>query len=292
MSKNLKRFIVIAVIAFFLANVWMGAYVIQAIGRIHFGGHYSGGHYNFDIHEDHLARRIAEEFAAEQNKLFLDVRTDIGLDPESLELELTVLAMPREFSRGTTAMLTMQDESVPMELHSGMLRGSIAATPNGTRFFDYHITLDTDGVYRNNQFSSWMGDMPSISGVFANASAEIVRMTDHSVDMHMSFDFTQQQLFGDSVVSARLLAEDNGQEVASVAIQPSPSMQSHTLNVPHSAVMLYGEMIGESGLTYRYTIRNYSISASGAFDIAFMFEDDGSMPLLRITNADGKSIEF
>ena len=163
MEKNFKSIFAVAAVASFLVmNLVFGVLLVGAVRGIRL---YGGG---ASFRVDYV--QLAEAFYARQDRLFEQPSVtysmnstyeDIYIDEYSIEqvttnyiTDFTVMAIPLEFHRGMTAMLTVQNETVPMEFNNGLLVGRLASTLElrDSWVVNYHITLYYDGVYRSEAF--------------------------------------------------------------------------------------------------------------------------------------------
>jgi len=286
LKKYFRQFIAVAICAALVLGTVFAVQLVRAVGRIqlHSNAHVSTYDISIMLEQIHDALR-------QQDQRWLAIDTELAIGIDTLQLELLVSAVPREFNSGSTATLTLQDESVPMQLNNGRFEGRVAA-PAGEHFLDYRITLHSGGSYRNEQFQLWTGDILSIGGVIGGMRMDTYQpFGEEHHNMQVWFNFTQHQPFGDTITSARFFMLYGERELVSIPITPGID-QLHEFTVETTGdFRMFAELVGESGLTYRYNMQPYFFSWTGDRELSeiMMFEDTYR---LRITNPAGDYIKI
>lgn len=266
-----------------------GVYVLsRAIERIQLD--YSNGFdYYGSLDVDYLAGRIGEEFA-QQGSLFASVKETLRApDAERFEVVLTVTAYPKECTESTTAQLVLGDQTAPMEFRNGAFTGEVAA-PLAFREAEYFIMLKDGGTTRSQAVTAGITKFAGgwqVFGIYGGNIGEYTQDTALHFHLNETLKLDKEQLpFGDKLVSARVYAVQDGKELFSQAMQSGVLALDHTVDMPVGMpVELYGEVVGKSGLTYRYSL----------YELTQMQEGSGSggpgSNLLEIIGQDGQTLQ-
>ena len=267
-----------------------GIYVLnRSIESIQF--QYGGYDYYREnpVNEEHLARRIGEE-VAKQGSLFASVKEILRTpDAERFAIALEVTAIPKEFTENTTAQLSVGDQSIAMAQKNGAFVGEIAI-PLDAGETEYFIQLRDGNTYRSQAVLTNVAVFSIGEQVFGTSGmSSSFSTTESSTEYHMGeiFKLDESMLpFGDKAVSARLYAVQEGKEIFSEPMQNGFLEMNHTFKLKQGvSIELCGEVVGESGLTYRYVIYEMTQDDGRSANIAI-----GRMALL-IIGKDGQSME-
>jgi len=291
MTKKFQIFLGLYLAAFFV----LGVFAVTAIGNIHVS--YDGGSYH-GMDENYLAVRIAEELAKQRDKLFLETDAAFAaLDPDTLQGEFEVTALPREYGANTTARLTVRGQTVAMEWDDGMLAGRLAL-PLDALLEGYRIALTTDGVTRVEVFETedafcLRHGAEIFSSSLSYGGGEGIGDVRSEREMNLSFYLDEGMLpFGDKARSVRIFAEKQGKEIFSApmvngVLEAFPTF-SFEIGVP---ILIFAEVKGESGLTYRYLLQS-ALQSAGEFMINAGYVEYETGPFLTITTPDGKMVDL
>jgi len=285
MTKQFKFFLGLCLAAFFI----LGVVLISAVNNVSFS--YDGGDYDSGINEDYLVQRIAEELAKQQSNIFSNVKDEIEApDLETFTARLTVTALPREFTQSTTATLFADDQSAAMEMKDGIFTGSVSI-PLGRQGGEYRILLRDGAQYRSQVFPLEMAGYHPGWMVFG-----MEHFSMGSSGMETSYLLEQGVLldesllpFGEKAASARIYALENGKEIYAEPLREGQLKISRSFELlVFVPITLYGEVVGESGLIYRYRLLNMQRTAHDSMDVSVAEDAD----MLQIVTPDGKTMDW
>ncbi|MCL2194368.1 MAG: hypothetical protein FWB76_00235 [Oscillospiraceae bacterium] len=270
LKKYFRQLIALAVCAFFVLATVFAVLMVQAVGNIRL--HSTAQVSTYDISS--VLWQIHQALH-HQDQLWLETSTGLAIDPDTLALELLVIAVPREFSANSRATLTLHNQSAPMQLNNDRFEGRVVA-PDGLEFFAY-IMLYSGGVYRNERLVFFTEHM--LGGPFGTNGY----WWGHDWNWNTTVYLNEAALpFEDSAVSVRVFVEEEGVEVASFAMENNSLDFSHTFAAPG---FVFGEVVGETGLIYRFTLQ-------AVLPIDAHWDADTHVPALRVINAAGDYIEL
>jgi len=289
-KESFRVFVALSVVAFFVLSVVFGLALIRAVDGIRFNAQYPMGTY---VH--HLGGQLAAGFASlqERDNVFIEADAAFAsLDPESLLGELVVTAVPREYRDGATAQLSIQGQSLPMQWNGDALEARIAL-PLDTQFWEYRITLKSDGLNRSERIETYVYPLPGGPEVFGSPEYGTGMSWGYlpnlyPVELDLKFDESVMP-FGDTARSIRIFAEENGVEIFSEAMQGGAfSMRREFQFEDGVPIVFYAEAEGESGLTYRWFLQSAQ-RRGNEFHIDGWPENE---PYLRIANEQGEVVEL
>jgi len=283
------------IVSFFLAAGLVlgiaGVYVItRAIESIQLN--YSGGYdYYGGFSPDYLAERVGEE-VAKQGRLFASVKETLRApDAQRFEVVLAVTAYPKEFTENTTAQLVMGDQIVQMTRNNGAFTGELAI-PMEAGKTEYFIMLKDGNAFRSESIATSITQFASgwqVFGIYGSMGEYTFMSGGGPMDFHLNetLKLDESMLpFGDKQVSARVYAIQGEKELFSRPMQNVALELDHTVELKLGApVELFGEVVGESGLTYRYSLYELVHHDDGV---------SGGYPgsgLLEIIGKDGQSLQ-
>ena len=303
MGKSFKRFLVLAMVVFLGLNVYFGSTIVNTLRMMHnaqFMQQERGSVYS----PHYLAHLIAQEMFEQQNRLFESSEVTVeAFDKESFEITLRVLAVPLQHSQNSTAQLHVAGETADMQWDDGTWQGDhtlpLGAVANQR---DYRIAVTADGTTRSetfNDISLWRyfpggARVFNMSSVHTSESRHDGRNAQESIiEIPLSMRLNEAHLpFGDSAASVRVFAEKEGEEIFSMEMEGDRLEQTKELafraGIP---IAFYAEVVGESGITYRYFLRHVQWEPRSFSSSSSPFET-GSQAL-RMTSADGRvMVEF
>jgi len=286
MTKHFKLFLVLSLAAFFI----LGIFLVSAVNNVSFnysdGGQYGG------VNEDYLAQRIAEELAKQQQNLFCSVEKEIQApNLETFTAQFIVTVLPCEFTQSTTATLFAAGRSVAMKMKDGIFTGRIDI-PLDQQGGEYRILLRDGGQYRSQVFPFEMaGYNPGwmVFGMENYSMNSSVPPASYTLEQGLVLDETLLP-FGEKAVSARIYALEGGKEIFSEPLQDAQIKVSHAFELKVDVpVSLYGEVMGQSGLTYRYRLLDMQRPAQ---DNMLVGVADSQTDMLQVITPEGKIFEL
>ena len=285
MTKQFKIFLGLCLAAFFI----LGVVLVSAVNNVSFS--YDGGGYYGGINEDYLAQRIAEELAKQQSNIFSSVKHEMQApDLESFTARLTVTALPCEFTQSTVATLFAGDQSVAMEMKDGIFTGSISI-PLDWQSGEYRILLRDGAQYRSQVFPLEMAGY--------NPGWMVFGMENFSMDssvpptsylLEQGIELNESLLpFGEKAAYARIYALENDKEIYAEPLLEGQLKISRSFELQVLVpITLYGEVVGESGLIYRYRLLDMQRPAHDNMYVSVAEDAD----ILQIVTPDGKTVDW
>jgi len=270
-----------------------GLYIInRSVENLQLLSHNNYGGYD-DFDEDYLAIRMAEELAQQQDSSYISrLKQELRApDAETFQATLAVTAYPREYKNNSTAQLVCGDQTAPMTLSNGVFTGEIAV-PLDSGEVEFAVLLETDGVTRSRFATVELWNFAAGAEVFGwNETMGGSYSVQHELDIALSIDETLLP-FGDQLGSARVYAKYIAAQTLDGKELFSERMTGGTLQLrqavpgtPGEEVMVYGEVLGTSGLTYNYPLCRVSFSDD------MVQEDNYTGENLQIVGAKGQEME-
>jgi len=244
------------------------------------------------------AYRIAEEIAAQRGEtLFLETKAGfVSIEPETLEGDFVVRVLPKEYRDGATATLTIQGTNVPMEWKDSYLECSVTL-PLDTKPEPFRITLKSGDFNQvelmkaaefGGSYFAGGTEVLNSGGSYINSLSSYAYNDDLDLEVYLNYIFNESLLpLGDKASTVRIYAETEGKEIFSKPMKGNSFAEEQIFQVERedSSVIIYAEVKGKSGLTYRYFLNYFQ----------FIREDDTELidhSFLRITTKEGKTVEI
>jgi len=273
MKPDLKKWIkpAIAALAGVLALLQVIALfaVARAVRSVSISA--SGG--NASVNEDYLAQRIGEELG--RQKLLADCRVVAlrGIDPGSMPgqewnytCDWAFEARPLSVSQDAKATLTVAGQTIPLELRDGVFRGTahLWLYEDVTELL---FTMEEDGVFRTEQYRCGRiqdGLLPSKTRTWTYSVPDLQPDDQGELSLAgLTFRLNPGEIpFEEEIVSARVYVDETDVSAAvadSVAVFGSdarlPVRDGQSYKVDY---ILKGEIVGKSGVTYRYNFMLFS----------------------------------
>ena len=255
-----------------------------AIGNLDFAGQAG---YVDNFNEEYLA-----ELMQQQNALFSSLKQELRApDAEAFQVTLAVTVHPKEYTKNSTAQLVYKDQTVPMEFSNGTFAGEIAIPLDLVAGeAEYMVLLETDGVIRSQSAPLNLTGFACGAEVFGwNETMSSSGSATHHLDIALKFDKSLLP-FADEVDSARVYAkkiDNEGKELFSEKMNGSAVQLKQAISgAPGEEVVVYGEVLGQSGLTYLYAISRIS------FHDDLAVEETYSEDMIRIIGPQGQELEL
>ena len=233
------------------------------------------------------------EVLEQQNAPFSNLTQELRVpDAETFQATLAVTAYPKEYTRNSTAQLVCGDQTVPMALSSGVFTGEIAV-PLDSRWVEYAVLLETDGIIRSRFARAELWYFATGSDVFGwDTTGSSSYNAQHNLDIALKLDEALLP-FADEAASARIYAKKiaaqnlDGKELFSEKMNGGVLQLNQAIpGTPGEEVMIYGEVLGKSGLTYVYPLCKVS------FSHGMVQEDSYTGENLRIIGVNGQELEL
>jgi len=285
------------VCAFLVLGLMLGGFGLYIINRsvenLQLLSHNDYGGYD-DFDENYLAIRMAEELAQQQDSHISRLKQELRApDGNAFQATLAVTAYPKEYTDNTTAQLVYQDKTVHMEFAAGAFKGEIAVPLDADAVdAEYMVLLNSGGVTRSQFASLDFEGFANGTEVFGwNETTVSSSSAQHALDIALEIDETFLP-FGDQLTSARVyakyIAAQNlaGKELFSEKMNGNVLQLNQTFVVtPGEEIMVYGEVLGKSGLTYVYPLCRIS------FYDDMVQEESCTWENLRMIGANGQELE-
>jgi len=269
----------------------VGAYVLTiAVEGIHLDYDSGYGYYG-GIDVDYLAERMGEEFA-KQGSLFAGIKETLHApNAERFEIVLAVTAYPKVFTENTAAQLMMGDQIIQMTRNNGSFTGELAI-PMEAGETECFIVLKDGDAFRSESIATSATNFASgwqVFGIYGSMGEYTFMSGGGPMDFHLNetLKLDEELLpFGDKLISARVYAMQGGKELFSRPVENGALELDHTVKLQMGKpVELFGEVVGESGLTYRYSLYELAQHDDG---VSGGFPGSG---LLEIIGKDGQSLQ-
>lgn len=260
------------------------------------------GYYSLDG-----AYAFASEMLQGQRNLFAVCGETLSApDPEDLTVEFAVRAVPFEVAPGGSAAAFVRGTRIPLRLRDGVLEGSARLpiadlTCNDEGPLEYRVLLQGGGTQRNQFITPefYFREPPLVGGIdTAGAEPSAGKLT---LTFHYELDDAYVP-FGDTAAKANVYALTytyGGAGAREQNLMFNAYLEGGALDLEESfevgkndLLRFYGEVVGESGMVYRYWLQDFvSPEYEDLFEFPWWEEDLQSGEYIYIAGTD-EQVEF
>lgn len=254
------------------------------------------------------AEYLAGQIASKQRELFLSVEEEVqALSAKSLTVEFAVRAIPYEIEDSGTATAFLRGRRIPLRLKDGVLEGSARVAIADLAYDDdgpltYRILLQNGATQQNQVITPFFYEsMPFVGSIEPSYDDPY----DGNMRFSLRYEVDKAYLcFGDKLKTASIYVlgytynEDGSREDPDLLygweLKEGLISGEETFEVPENVKLrFYGEVVGESGLIYRYWLEDFvSPEYEDRFDFPYVYEDLETQEYVNITAPNGDKIDF
>lgn len=250
---------------------------------------------------------IAEQILQGQRSLFLTCGEAISApDPDDLTVEFSVTAVPFAIAAGGSATAFVRGSSIPLQLRDGVLEGSARVPLADLAYSDdgplaYRILLNDGGTQRNQIVTPefYFHESPFVGSIDQSWASPY----DGTLNLSFHYELDSAYVpFGDTAAKANIYAltytyggeGERAQDLMFNAYFEDGALElEEAFEVGENSLLrFYAEVVGESGMVYRYWLQDFvSPEYEDIFAFPWWEEDLDSREYIYVAGTD-EQVQF